>query len=100
VGSKLRERNILPRQFREQGGDGGVKFSHLEEHSAILRSNVADALDTAQSRTSSAFDALPAVNSTICSRRLRRSIRAACESDFPAVIDDGHAVAEAFGFLM
>ena len=49
VGSKLRERNILPRQFSEKGGDGGVQFSHLQKHGAILRSNVADALDTAQS---------------------------------------------------
>ena len=49
VGSKLGERNILPRQFSEQGWDGGVKFSHLHEHSAVLRSNVTDAIDAAQS---------------------------------------------------
>src|SRR5579863_8837251 len=50
VSAKLGERNILPRQFSEQRGHGGVKFAYLQEHSPILGSYLADALDPAQRR--------------------------------------------------
>jgi len=93
--------NILRVNSSEQGGDGGVQFRHLQKHGAILRSNVADALDTAQSRDIECFRCAARGGTPLSApRRLRRSIRRGVpRADFPAVIDDGHAVAEAFGFV-
>ena len=100
VSPKLGERNILPRQFGEQRGDGSVKFGHLQEHSAIFRSNFTDAFDAAQGGTSSAWEALPAVNSTICSAQVEAiNSRGVPSAIVFAMIHNGHAVAKALGFV-
>jgi len=71
-----------------------VQFRHLQSHGAILRSNVADALDTAQSRDIECFRCAARGDSTICSAQVEAiNSRGRAEGDFPAVIDDGHAVA-------
>src|SRR5258707_13675077 len=100
VSSQFGEWNILPREFREQSGDGSMKLGHLHEHNAIFRSHFTDADDAAQGRHIERFR-------NAARRKLHHLFRARCgdqfargaESDHFAMIQDGHAVAKALGFV-
>ena len=70
VRAQLGERNILARQFSEQGGHGGVKLGHLHEHAPFSVRTSRTPSMRRSAGTSSAWETLPAVNSTICSAQV------------------------------
>ena len=100
VRSQLGQRDILPRQFREQSGDGSMELGHLHEHGAIFRSDFTYALDAAQGRhverlRGAARSELDHLFRAGCSDQFARR----AQSDLFAMIHDGHAVAKALGFV-
>src|SRR6266852_4536414 len=100
VSPKLGQRNILPRQFRQDCGNGMMKFGDLQKYGTILGSNATDTRDTTKG---SHIELL----SRTARHELHQLVRAVRSDQFPrrsegddfAMVHDGYAVAKLLGFV-
>ena len=91
---------MLPRQFSQESGHGGMKFAHLQQHRAIFDSNIMHALYAAQDRDIERF-----CRAAGC--KFHHLFRAVCrnqfawraESDRLAMIDNGYTIAKALSLV-